>query len=349
MSDIAVAFSSAVFVALALTLLAYLLTRFVRGTKETRSHAILGYAVVAAAVTVGPDLGGPAADRHSERRFTNGRLGICMGGCLILAAALSLVGTFVPLYRAVPHLGPSLYHTMHYSAIAWYFEIGLTAALGYVAIRRHDRRIAAVVIGFCAPALGTVALNAAAFTFSQGPQLHSGPARYLLQISSMLLVVALVIATAVVLQGTERHRPGVRSLRLGLLAALLVAATATIYPTRVPGTSLWSLTLLPTRLVAPTIVNLVVLAVIPLLAISLADQTASFVSSGLAAALTVSLADAALSWLYKPAPQELTIGFWLSICAIVALVLLGGSLHRHTPQEFTTGLDPQPATTAFQG
>ena len=343
-SDIAVAVTSAVFVAVALTLLAYLLTRFVRGKQGPGSSQTLGQNFAPAAATAGTDPDGRAPDSYLERRFSDGRLGICMGGCLILAAALNLVGTFVPLYTAVHQPGPSLYHTMHYNAIAWYFDIGLTAEIGYAAIKRHDRAIAAVVIGFCAPAFGTVAFNADAFTLFQGPQLHIGPARYFLLISGVLLVVALVIATAVVLHGAERRHPSFWSLRLGVLAALLVATTATMSPIRLPGTSLWSLTLLPTRWIAATIVNLVVLAFFPLLAISLADQTASFVSFGLAATLTVSVAEAALSWLHRPGSQELTIGFWLSLCAIAVLVLLGSSLHKHAP----TGLDPQPATTGLR-
>jgi hypothetical protein len=171
------------------------------------------------------------------------------------------------LYRAVPHETPSfaLYNTMHYAAIVWYLEIALSVAIGGLAFRQRDRMIAAVAIGYCAPAMGAVALYAAFLTL---PRSHVGPAYYLLEISDALEVVALVVAMiAIVVRTTARARPGVRSVQLGALAAVLLAVSATMNLTRLPHMSLWSFGLLPSRTVPATIVSIAVLALVPLLAI----------------------------------------------------------------------------------
>ena len=92
------------------------------------------------AVTVGVAKSGLDHDRESRTlsvgtgawdtsRVLDRPLTSWMGGSLFAAFVLRLVGTFVPLYRAVPSQGHSvsLYDTMHYGAIVWYLELALSA------------------------------------------------------------------------------------------------------------------------------------------------------------------------------------------------------------------------------
>jgi hypothetical protein len=226
---------------------------------------------------------------------------------------------------------------LHYAAIVYYLKIGLSVAIGGLAFRPRDRAIAAFVVGYCAPAIGTVALYAAFFAF---PGSRLGPAYSLLEVAAALEIVAVIVAvTAIVTRGADRARPRVQSVRLGVVAALLLAVTATMNLTRVRGMSLWSVGLVPSRTAPAVVVELLVLALVPLLAIRLGGRTASLVVLGLALVTALSVADAALSRISLRVGFELTIGFWLTAVASVVLFLLVGSL-RHDDR--TTRVAPLP-------
>jgi hypothetical protein len=326
-SEIAAAVASSVFVAATLMLLAYLLTRCAR-----RAGALLPDDPIERTVehgaAIGRELVGREPDHNGERSWLDQRLAVAIGSCLVASTGLRLVGTFVPLYRAVPHATPSftLYSTLHYAAIVWYVEIALTVAIGWLAIRRRDRVIAAIVVGYCAPAIGGVALYATFFTF---PQTRLGPAYYLLLIADSLEVVALVIAViAIVVRNSDRARPRVQSVRLGVLAAALLAVSAPMNLTRLQGMSLWSFGLFPSRTVPAIVVNLAVLALVPLIAIRLGGSTASFIVLGLAVTTALSVADAELSRLGVRVRFDLTVGFWLTAVGSAVLLVLVGSLRR---------------------
>jgi hypothetical protein len=195
-SEIAVAVVSSVFVAATTMLLAYLLTRVARRARVLLPDDLFERTVGRGAA-IGRELVSREPHHSGDRSSLDQRCAVAIGSCLVASAGSRLVGTFVLLYRAVPHATPSFtpYSTLHYAAIVWYGEIAVSAAIGWIAIRRRDRVIAAVAAGYCAPAIGGVALYAAFFTL---PQAHLGPAYYLLQIADAFEVVALVIAVIAV-------------------------------------------------------------------------------------------------------------------------------------------------------
>jgi hypothetical protein len=110
--------------------------------------------------------------------------------------------------------------------------------------------------------------------------------------------------------------------------------------TRLPGMSLWSFGLVPSRTAPAIVVNLAVFALVPLLAIRLGGKTASFVVLGLGVVTAMSVADAALSRLGVRLRFELTVGFWLTAVASAVLFLLVGSLRTDGR---TTQAAPVPA------
>ena len=103
------------------------------------------------------------------------------------------------------------------------------------------------------------------------------------------------------------------------------------------GRSLWTFAVLPSRTLPPVVVNLVVLALVPLLAIRLGTKTASFVVLGLAVVTALSVADAALSRFGVRIPLELTLGFWLTAAASAVLFVLVGSLRHDAPVPSVVG------------
>jgi len=322
-----VAIVSSVFVAAALFLVVYLLTVAVRRARVLFADDLLDRGIAHGAA-IGRDLVGRELSDRDQRSSFDQWCGVLIGGGLIASAGLTLGATFVPLYRALPRGTPNftLGDGLHYAAVVWYLEIALLATMGLLAFRRRDRVIAAVVVGYCAPAIGSVSLTAVFFTL---PHSNLGPAYYLLQISGALEVVALVIAVlALVARSTDRAQLRVRSIRVGIPAALLLAVSAPMNLTRVPSESLWSFGLDPSRSVPAIVVNAVVLALVPLVAIRLRDQTGSLVALGLAVVIALSAASAALTRLSTPV-VELTVGFWLTAMASATLFLLVGSLRPH--------------------
>ena len=341
-SEIAVAVVSSIFVAATLMLLGYLLIHVARRAGASLPDDLFER-TVEHGVALGRELIGRGPDHNGDPSSSDRRFGVAIGICLVASAVLRVVGTFVPLYRVVPHATPSftLYDSMHYAAIVWYLELGLMVAIGWLATRRRDRVIAAIVVGYCAPAIGGVALYAAFFTLPLG---HLGPAYYLLLISDGFEVVALVIAVrAIVARSNGCGRPRVQTFRLGVLTAVLLAVSATMTLTRLPGMSLWSFGLFPPRTTPAIAINIAVVALIPLIATRLGGNTASFVVLGLAVTTALSVADAELGRLGVPIRFELTVGFWLTAVSSVVLFVLVGSLRR---DDRTTQAAPVPAAIA---
>jgi hypothetical protein len=292
----------------------------------------------------GADLWSVFGDEHDHdpgvrwgRRRTAGIV-----GCLVVAAVAGLLGTFVPLYRDFPHRGRSisLYNTMHYGAIVAYLDLALLVVLAYLALRRRDRLIAALIVGYCATEITSFAVFATGFTTAHT---HLGPGYYLLGIGDAAEVAALVLALGIVVTGRAHHRhPSARIVPLGGAAAVLVGASAAMSPWRPAGAPLWIFSSVPRQTAAALLVGLVALAVIPLLAVRLADRASAFMVLGLAAAEVLVAAGAVLDRLDLPRFTELTPGFWLTALAAIVLVWLAFALaaSAHPPVRASEPLDP---------
>ena len=310
-SEIAVAALASLVIAILVVLAATLVVRLARvAIRSVRARALR--------TGVGADDDRPV--RWDQRRA------VAVAGCLVVAAVAGLLGTVLPLYRDFPHRGDSisLYSTMHYTAITTYLDLALLVGLAYVAFRRRDRLIAAVIVGYCADAVGSFAVFVSLFT---APHTHVGPGYYLLGVGHVAEVAAIVLSIGIVVTGrADRTHSSPQSLLLGFAAAALIAGAATMDASKVGGEPLWIFSLVPTQTAAAIIVGAVALAVVPLLAVRLADRASAFMVLGLATGQVLAAAGAALEKLYRPRFTELTLGFWLTAFAALTLVLLAFAL-----------------------
>ncbi len=174
----------------------------------------------------------------------------------------------------------------------------------------------------------------AGFTFASTA--HLGPGYYLFGLGQFAQAAALVIAALILLTpSVHRPRPSARSVRLAVIAAVLIAGTSTMRSDRFVGEPLWIFAGWPWQGVTALVGGLVAVALVPLVAVRVTDRTARFMVLGLMTTLVVNnAASAALDTLWVPRFQELTVGFWGTIAAVVALALLRSSLRsRRRPLE----------------
>jgi hypothetical protein len=223
--------------------------------------------------------------------------------------------------------------TPYGAATAW-LNLAILMMLGYFTPRRRDRITAAIIVGYCARTLESFVTFVADFTARHG---HFGPGYYLLGVSSGALVVALLIAIAILANGrSDRGQATVHAVWLGILAALLGAATAPLNSVKVFGQSIWAWNGLPWQNTIGIVVGLLVLVLIPLFALRIADRTGAGMALGLAAAGALSATEALLQKLSLPRFNQLTLGFWLTTLGAVTLVLLAFALTKQHVQRPAT-------------
>ena len=196
--------------------------------------------------------------------------------------------------------------------------------------------VAGLVVGYCASAIGGFTFFVAFLTYPRG-----GPGFYMLGLGEGAEVLALVIGAGLLLRGVSglRHA-STRSLRLGICSALLVLATSMMNLERFSGEPLWFFRLFPGLWVLAAMAGFAVLAVVPLFALTVARGAAVSMVLALAASQTLGAADAALDRLSQPHFAQLTVGFWLTVLAVLTLVFLAFALGR--PEQSTVDL-PVPA------
>ena len=298
--------------------------------RSVRDHPLLR----GAAAKGGSGTGPPARGEEVNGDVSVGRT-VWMVGCLIAAAVLQLVGMFLPLYHIhVPGFGHipgrdvsiTSYSVTPYRAVTEWLNLAFLMMLGYFAARRRSRIMAAIIIGYCALTLDSFVTFVADFTARHG---HFGPGYYLLGVSSGAQVVALAVAIGILATcRSDRGHATVRGVWLGILAALLGAATAPINSVKVFGQSIWAWNGLPWQNTIGIVVGLLVLVLVPLFALRIADRTAAGMALGLAAARALSATEALLQKLSFPEVNQLTVGFWLTILGAVTLVLLAFALTK---------------------
>src|SRR4051812_41758122 len=115
------------------------------------------------------------------------RFGRRAGAALLVAAAMQFAGTFTTLYHRLGESGHSLrlYDGLPYSGAAWFVGIGALTFLGWVAYDRPTNVSSAAIVGFCAPAFGSLAYAMAILLGLQGsPSVGTG--FYLIMVSHAL-------------------------------------------------------------------------------------------------------------------------------------------------------------------
>ena len=246
---------------------------------------------------------------------------VSMVGCLVAAAVLQLVGMFLPLFpRHLPGRGGwiSSYSATPYHAATSWLNLAFLIMLSSFAARRRDRIMAAIIAGYCALTLPSF-VTFVAFL----PVRDAGPGYYLFGASAGASVVALVIAIGILAMGrSDRGRLTVRGVWLGVLAAMLGAATSLLNSVKIFGQSIWAWDRLPWQSTIAMVAGLSALVLIPLLTLRIADRTAAGMVLGLAAAQSLSATAALLQKLSLPNFNQLTLGFWLTTLDVAILVLL---------------------------
>ncbi len=334
-SVILVAVVSSVVIGAVAVLLVSLGVRLTRSiVRGVRDHPLLRGAVAEGRSETAPAARGEDVDGDISVERT-----VWIVGYLIAAAVLQLVGMFLPEFHihmpAFDHIPgrdisiSSYSSTPYHAATAW-LNLAFLTMLGYFTARRRRRITAAIIVGYCALTLESFVTFVADFTVRHG---RFGPGYYLLGVSSGALVVALVIAIGIVAPGrSDRGHATVRAVWLGILAALLGAATAPLNSVKVFGQSIWAWNGLPWQNTIWIVVGLLVLVLIPLVALRLADRTGAGMALGLAAAGALSATEALLQKLSFPRFNQLTFGFWLTTFGAVTLVLLAFALTKQHVQ-----------------
>ncbi len=329
-SVILVALVSSVVIGVVVVLLVSLVVRLTKSiVRRVRDHPLLRGAAAEGGFGTGPPTGREEVDGDVARAAW-------MVGCLVAAAVLQLVGMFLPLFHIrIPGFGHipgrdvsiTSYSSTPYGALTSWINLAFLVMLAYFAARRRRRVIAAIIVGYCALTLESFVTFVADFTARHG---HFGPGYYLLGISSGAQVIALVIAIGILATGrSDRGHVTVRAVGLGILAALLGAATAPLNSVKVFGQSIWAWNGLPWQNTIGLVALLLVLVLVPLAALRIADRAAACMVLGLAAALALSATVALLEKLsLPPKVSQLTLGFWFTTVGVVTLVLLAFALTK---------------------
>jgi len=260
-----------------------------------------------------------------------------LGALLACSVLLQFVGTFVryatfPPSPAVgsdvpasPAYSYSLYDGMHWGLPTFLLTIAITGTLAYLITRHRDRAYVALVAGFCAYSLGSVALLTYAWTrFGSS---HVGPGFYLILTSS---VIAAVVTVGAVLFLRPFPRPafGSNPLRIVLAvgSALAVGASAVIVDLRLPFEPLSIFSPLTVTSGTAAVFAFISIAAFPLIALRLGNRLGSWLLLGLAANEAIRALDAAFrrfgNFRGVSFHAQLSIGWWIEILVVALLVIL---------------------------
>jgi hypothetical protein len=266
--------------------------------------------------------------------------GSWVGATLLVSVALQFIGaflryeTFEPTRRGGLPLGHaistsfSLYDGLSGGRPGFFLTLGLIAALGCAAALRPNRVRAALIGGFCAPAVGSTAYRIL-FSTEVPTSVHLGPGYFVVFAGVALEAFVAAWMLVAVVSATGNPAPIRRSgIGLALAAAIVVGASTAINDLTFHYQPLAMFTPLSFKSGAAALVAFVAVAAVPLVAARTGGRVGSAIVVGLAAHEAIRVLDELnqrFGWMGLSL-LRVTIGWWVAVVGVTLLLAVAARL-----------------------